>query len=142
MDSDEKRIKHLEMTQGVVNRLAGNSFAMKGWAIALATALIAIAVDRQEGRFAFAGLLPTVLFWFLDGYFLWQERLFRALYDDVRLGKREKAEDSFSMDTRPYVNSTPSWCATAFAVGKKPNTLLIFYGAVSFCVLIAGLLIG
>lgn len=141
MDSIESRIKHLELIQGVVNRLAGNSFAMKGWAIALVTALIAIAVDRKDGRFAFAGLLPTLLLWFLDGYFLWQERLFRTLYDAVRLGKRDKPEDCFSMDTRPYLNSTSSWYATAFAVGKKPNTLLIFYGAVALCVLIAALLI-
>ena len=142
MDTDEKLTKHLELIQGVVNRLAGNSFAMKGWAVALVTALIAIAVDRQDGRFAFAGLLPTFLLWFLDGYFLWQERLFRALYNAVRLGKRNKPDDFFSMDTRPYLSDTPGWYATAFGVGKKPNTLLIFYGAVALCVLVAALLIG
>ena len=142
MDAIESRVKHLELIQGVVNRLAGNSFAVKGWAVALVTALIAIAVDRQDGRFAFAGLLPTLLLWFLDGYFLWQERLFRALYDTVRLGKRDKPDDFFGMDTRPYVSNTPSWYATAFAVGKKPNTLLIFYGAIVLSVLIAALLIG
>ena len=28
--------------------------------------------------------VSEILFWGLDGYFLWQERLFRALYDHVR----------------------------------------------------------
>ena len=31
----EKKIKHLEMIQGVINRMAGNSFALKGWSVTL-----------------------------------------------------------------------------------------------------------
>ncbi len=32
---DTQTIKHLELIQGVVNRLANNSFAFKAWAIVL-----------------------------------------------------------------------------------------------------------
>ncbi len=141
MDNDEKHIKHLEMIQGVINRLAGNSFAIKGWAVTLVSALIAIAVDKSDGRFAFAALLPSVIFWILDGYFLWQERLFRSLFDAVRLGHKSKPEDFFTMDTRPYLKSTHSWFRTAFAIGKKPNTLLCFHGTVVLSVLIAAKLL-
>jgi len=137
MDNDEKRIKHLEMIQGVINRLASNSFAMKGWSVTIVSALIAIAVDKSDGRFAFAALIPSIIFWFLDGYFLWQERLFRGLFDAIRLGHGSKAEDYFTMDTRPYLKTTPSWYKTAFCLGKKPNTLLIFHGCVVLSVLIA-----
>lgn len=141
MDTIEKRIKHLEMTQGVINRLASNSFAIKGWSITLASALIAIAVDKSNGRFALAALLPAIIFWILDGYFLWQEKLFRKLYDAVRLGEKDKTEDIFTMDTSSYLNKT-SWFATTFKIcRKKPNTLLYFHGIVVVCILVASLLI-
>jgi len=142
MDADEKLIKHLEMIQGVVNRLAGNSFAMKGWSVTLVSALIAIAVDKSDGRFAFAALLPATAFWILDGYFLWQERLFRKLYDAVRLGQRKNPEDAFSMNVAPYFELTPSMLAATFGIGKKPNTLLYFHGIVVLSVLVAVKLLG
>lgn len=142
MDADEKLIKHLEMIQGVVNRLAGNSFAMKGWSVTLVSALVAIAVDKGDGGFALAGLLPALLFWILDGYFLWQERLFRQLFEAVRLGRRNKPEDFFTMDTSPYLRTTPSWCETTFAIGKRKNTLLLFHGTVVLSALIAVKLLG
>jgi hypothetical protein len=144
MDADEKLIKHMEMIQGVVNRLAGNSFAMKGWSVTLVSALIAIAVDKGDGRFALAGLLPAVLFWILDGYFLWQERLFRQLFNAVRSGQKNKPADFFTMDTSPYLSTTPSWFKTAFAFGekKKKNTLLFFHGTVVLSALIAVKLLG
>ncbi len=142
MDSDEKRIKHLEMIQGIVNRLAGNSFAMKGWSVTLASALIAIAVDKSDGKFALAALLPALAFWILDGYFLWQERLFRKLYDTVRVKQHDKPEDFFSMNIAPYLGSTPSMMVTTFSIGKKPNTLLYFHGVVILSILIAAKLLG
>lgn len=141
MDNDEKHIKHLEMIQGVINRLAGNSFAMKGWSVTLVSALIAIAVDKSDGRFAFAALIPSVIFWILDAYFLWQERLFRSLFDAIRLEHKSKPEDFFTMDTSPYLKSTPSWLQTAFFIGKKPNTILCFHGTVVLSALIAAKLL-
>jgi len=141
-DIEEKRVRHLEMIQGVINRLAGNSFAIKGWSITLISALIAIAVDKSDGRFVFAALLPAAMFWILDGYFLWQERLFRELYNAVRLGQKNKAEDEFTMDTSSYINKAPTWLATTFYITrKKPNTLLDFHGSIMICILVATLLI-
>ena len=142
MDTIEKRIKHLEMIQGVVNRLAGNSFAIKGWSITLVSALTAIGVDKSDGRFALAALLPAVIFWILDGYFLWQERLFRKLYDAVRLGEKDKPEEMFIINNTPYLKKTETWLETSFKISKeKPNTLLYFHGVVVICILIAAILI-
>ena len=70
----ERQIKHLEFVQGAVNRLAANSFRIKGWSVVLASSLFVLAA--QEGRiaFSFIALFPLALFWSIDGYFLWQER--------------------------------------------------------------------
>ena len=38
----EAKLKHLEFIQGVVNRLAADSFRMKGWSVALAAALFVL----------------------------------------------------------------------------------------------------
>ncbi len=39
----EAKLKHLEMIQGVVNRMASNSFQLKGWSVVLVSALFALA---------------------------------------------------------------------------------------------------
>ena len=36
----ESKIRHLEMIQGVINRLSTNSFLLKGWSLSLITGLI------------------------------------------------------------------------------------------------------
>ena len=96
----EAKFKHLEFIQGIVNRLATDSFRLKGWTVVLISALIVLLV--REGRIELApvALVPVVIFWGLDGYFLWQERLFRALYDHVR--QKEESEIDFSMDVSPF----------------------------------------
>jgi hypothetical protein len=39
----ESKLKHLELVQGVINRMAGNSFILKGWSVTLTSALFALA---------------------------------------------------------------------------------------------------
>lgn len=38
----EKKLTHLEMIQAVITRMAGNSFARKGWAVTLVAGLFAL----------------------------------------------------------------------------------------------------
>ena len=47
MMMDEK-LKHLELIQGIVNRLATDSFRLKGWTVVLVSALIVLLV--REGH--------------------------------------------------------------------------------------------
>src|SRR4051794_33146782 len=82
---EPNRLKHLELIQATITRLAGNSFLVKGWAITLAGAFFAFALNSHSARLALAAVVPIIAFWALDAYFLRAERLFRALYDEVRL---------------------------------------------------------
>ena len=68
----EARVKHLEFVQSVINRLASDSFRMKGWAVVLVAALLILVLLAREGRieFAYIGFVPVLVFWGLDGYFL------------------------------------------------------------------------
>src|SRR6266853_1626382 len=89
--------KHLEFIQSAVGRMASNLFLLKGWTITLIAALFALAAKDSDKTYFFIAYLPALMFWALDGYFLSQERRFRALYDHVR--KLDESEIDFSMDT-------------------------------------------
>jgi len=101
--------------------MAGNLFYLKGWAITLIAALFALSAKDSNSAYIIIAFFPVVIFWLLDGYFLSQERLFRALYNDVRM--KEEKDIDYSMDTRPYQSDDRnSWVSAMFA-----STLLIFY---------------
>ncbi len=131
-----EQIKHLEMIQSVINRLAGNSSAVKGWAMAIAGGLFALAAKDADRRYVLVALYPTIALWILDGYFLYQERMYRRLYErfrtlavaNVRSGNGEKVpDDLFSLtiapkETETPANATPSWREAMFSM-----TVAIFY---------------
>ena len=120
-----RMIKHLEFIQGVINRLASDSFRMKGWCVVLVAALFVLLA--REGRIEFVGvaLVPVLFFWGLDGYFLWQERLYRALYDHVRTLGEDKID--FSMNVSPFkTDRARTWLGATFS-----RTPFVFYGALA-----------
>jgi hypothetical protein len=89
MPSDEySRVEHLKLIQGVITRMGQNSFALKGWSVTLVAALMALAVNTHRRAYALLALFPGVIFWALDAYYLWQERRFRDVYDEVCAGQR------------------------------------------------------
>ena len=92
----EKKMKHMEMIQGVINRMASNSFALKGWTVTLVAGIFALASKDADRRFFLFTYVPIIIFWGLDTYYLLQERRYRALYEKVRRTK-EHAID-FSMN--------------------------------------------
>lgn len=117
----ENKRKHLEFIQGAINRMAGNLFFLRGWTITLIAALFAFFAKETNTDFIFVVYFPVIIFWILDGYFLSQERLFRALYNHVR--KLDEKEIDFSMDTSKYnEDKRNGWLRSMFS-----STLLFFY---------------
>lgn len=125
----ESKLAHLQMLQVVITRMASNSFLLKGWSVTLVSALFALAADKANVRFVYLAYFPVLMFWALDGYFLRQERLFRRLYDRVRV-QPESAID-FSFETNSVASGVDTWLATCFSL-----TLLTFHGAVVASVLL------
>ena len=118
-----KKQSHLEMIQGVINRLSHNSFLLKGWTVILISALFALAAKDKNALFIYLAYFPSIAFWCLDGYFLWQERLFRALYDHVR--QLDEDDIDYSMNVN---NANIEGITWAKAVLSK--TLVIFHGVI------------
>ena len=106
---DEVRVKHLEMVQAVINRLAGNSFTLKGWSITLVSALLALSAKELNWYYAVIALVTAMSFWGLDAYYLRQERLFRALYEAIRDPGAGPVIPSFSMNTAPIQDRVVCW---------------------------------
>lgn len=91
------KTQHLNIIQGVINRMAQNSFSLKGWAVTLATAIVALASKDTDKIYFIVAYIPIIVFWGLDSYYLMQERLFRSLYNKVR--ELEEEQIDFNMDT-------------------------------------------
>ena len=117
--ADERKIAHLEMVQGVIDRIGNNSFMIKGWAVTLVSAIFALSIENH--KFSFIALFPILLFWWLDAFFLYQERLFRRLYNDVAL--KDDASITYSMNNVSYKKNSDKICKAALS-----KTLLCFYG--------------
>ena len=124
------RLKHLEIVQSVISRMASNSFLVKGWNVTLLSAILALALKDKVYDMLWVAFIPNVLFWILDGFFLQQERLFRKHWDTKRSEPQDSATD-FSMDTSSYRPQVSSWFGTMFS-----KTLLIFHGGL-FIILVA-----
>ena len=92
------KYKHLEFIQSVVARMAQNTFYIRGWSITVVGAFLTFYDKNKTPHFVgyfFAVILLT--FWISSGYFLKQERLFRKLYDEVRI--IAESNINFSLDT-------------------------------------------
>jgi phage shock protein PspC (stress-responsive transcriptional regulator) len=117
----QAKIRHLEMIQGVIARMASNSFALKGWAVTLVTALIALLHTVGGTVHILIAYIPLLSFWGLDSYYLLQEKRYRELYDKVR--ELSEEEIDFCMNARL---EGPRGCM-GFLSCLVSNTQLWFY---------------
>ncbi|GAA5395740.1 hypothetical protein BOVMAS03_16380 [Streptococcus uberis] len=79
----DSKLKHIDLIQLIINRMSQNSFMIKGWTI---TIIVGLFVFLKSGNCIFdffVYLIPIISFWFLDSYYLCQERLYRELYKSV-----------------------------------------------------------
>jgi hypothetical protein len=118
---EEAKIKHLEMIQSVITRMASNSFMLKGWSVTLVAALFALAAKDTDSRYVIVSYLPVLMFWALDSYYLYQERLFRKLYDNMISNTDHTL--IFSMNTSGLKGGTLSWDSALFS-----KTIIAFHG--------------
>lgn len=77
---------HLEMLQGVIQRMAENSRACKLWSITALSAVLFFAARSDAPWYTLIALVPLSLFFLLDTYYLSLEQRFRSSYETI-LGK-------------------------------------------------------
>lgn len=80
----ERKIEHLKMIESIIDRMGNNSFMLKGWAIGVMIAIFAFAGKGDAAECIIFTIIPLVIFWLLDSYYLFLERKYKMLYDHVR----------------------------------------------------------
>lgn len=131
----ENKIKHLEFIQTVITRMNQNSFQIKGWMITIVSALLALYASSGKQIYILVAIVPTVIFWFLDTYYLQQERKFRGVYNDVAgLSPEDSRVDvrDFEMPIQKYQCGT--YCYFNVLISR---TILPLYGVVIIGLVIA-----
>jgi len=113
------RVDHLNMIQGVINRLASQATAMKGFAFAAVGLITAIASQGNVPRLYLVAVGITVLFMFVDATYLTLEKRYRDLFDRVR-----KTDGPADFDMTPP--QTHYW----FWYGLRSWSVWPVYGAV------------
>lgn len=102
----ENKYKYMDYIQSAITRMASNSFYLKGWNVTIIAAIVALSIKESDWRIYACVLLLNIVFWFLDAYYLKQEKLFRELYRKISAISDDAAID-FSMDTREFKQNVP-----------------------------------
>lgn len=72
--------QYIIMLQEIITRMASNSFNCKTWTITIVTAMITLMATNSDLRmFMPVALLPILVFYYLDSYYLGLEKDFRGL---------------------------------------------------------------
>lgn len=101
MDTNEVLLKEIDLVQNCINRMAQNSFMVKGWLITLLTVVIALLPQSINLRIlCVVGLVIIICFWYLDAFFLKTERLYRWKYEWIISNRQTSSAHLY--DLNPY----------------------------------------
>lgn len=122
MDREKQIIleKEIDLIQNCINRMAQNSFLIKGWLITLIAVVLGLLPKQFDMRvLCFISILITVCFWYLDAFFLRTEKLYRWKYEWV-IKMRMKSDD-FCYDLNP--DNKNMWLKNSDGEEKKSPTI-------------------
>jgi len=124
----EFMLKEIDIIQDIIKRMAFNSFMIKGWTITLVAVALLLKGSKYQVLIAY---IPLLIFWFLDAYFLWQERLYRRLYKWIIKNRLNTDEYLFDMNAYRFKDQEQSKFRIMFSI-----TLGWFYGSIFILTLI------
>lgn len=73
---------HLQLLQNVISRMAANSASAKTWCVALVSALLVLLAEKGSNDFNVTALIPVLLLYSVDVYYLALEKGFQKTYND------------------------------------------------------------
>lgn len=123
-----KKLKHLEMLQNIINRFSTNSFTLKGMNITLITVIFSFLKDNNI-QWIIVMLLLNLTFWILDFYYLKLEKYYRSIFDIVR--SLDENEIDFFMggsETKntKYPNNDRNFFKVFFSISMLPYMMISF----------------
>ena len=129
MSKLEKKLQHREFVQNVITRMNTNSFQIKGLAITIVSAFLAVYASEKNNLFILIPIPMMFLFWFLDAYYLQQERKFRGIYNDiVGLTENPKTRKKYQMNPDLYTGNDYDFYSSFISKTILPLYLVIILG--------------
>lgn len=133
---EEEKRQHLEFIQNTITQMNTNSFQIKGMTITIVSALIVIYASTNNIVFIILGIVPTILFWFLDSCYLQQERKFRGIYNNVAGLKNDIEIKPYEMPIQRFQGGQYCFCKVFFS-----KTIAWLYGTIVFLLLFGGMIL-
>jgi hypothetical protein len=121
---DSYELETIGTIQHIINRMATNSFIIKGWTVAVLGIIFLLSGTWYQALIA---VFAVLMFWYLDAYFLRQKKMYRALYNEIVENKLNIGDEFFGIRT--------ARCEAGIEVPRSgklmlSKTLLIFYGSI------------
>jgi len=127
--------KEIDLIQGIINRMANNSFLLKGWLVSLIAIIIALTKDSiiadESIYFGIILLLLVTAFWYLDAFFLHKERCYRKLYDWVIENRKNTDDYLYNLNYTRFEKQVSGVLRVMFS-----RTLFVFYGLIFIILLL------
>ena len=114
---------HLNIMQGVIQRMAENSCACKFWCVTLVSATLVLVARTENPEYVLIAIVPAALFLILDTYYLALERRFRNSYSKFldKLHRSELAPSDL------YAVQPSGSAASVFASSLRSFSIWPFY---------------
>ena len=124
----------LEQVQNIIDRQASNSFRIKGWSVSL---IVVALLFRSSDYQIIVAFIPLVGFWYLDAYYLREERKYRKLYNKIRDDRGENL-DIFDMNANGFDDDveklTVVMCSKSISTFHGIITIMLLgYGVILLC---------
>lgn len=131
--NDVSVIKHMDMIQSIISRMAGNSADCKKWFIPFVMAVMAYLVKTDQvslTNVAQVIIIPALLFYFIDSYYLKIEIEFRNKFNaDAKLIQQKQFTDEMLFTLTPQGSE---WIKALTSFSTWP----IYIGLLSFITII------
>lgn len=131
--------KEIDIIQNCINRMASNSFLIKGWFITLILGFITFGYEKLNFIILIIiSLVISVLCWISDTFFLQLERKYRRKYNWVI--ENRNSNSNFLYNLNP--NESGMWLpnsSTKFEFWEVffSKTLIFLYGTVIFLLIVS-----
>ena len=101
LDKSKVLEKEIDLIQSCINRMAHNSFIVKGWMISVLAVLLGVLSKTFNVTIlSIVCIIVSMCFWYLDGFFLRLERLYRWKYEWII--KNRMSSNEYYYDLNPY----------------------------------------
>ena len=129
--TEEDDRQYISLLQENINRMASNSANCKTWLVTILAALLAIQVSLQELQgILWVALIPAILFYVLDSYYLGLERRFIRIEGNFVEHERHDEDLSallYNFDTKTIMSDRKATWQAMGSTSTWPFYIIVIF---------------